>query len=244
MKNRSVINLFTTVAVSAVLIFAAALTAPLLAEEPRVQSETKSLVEDPIQILISLEERRLFLLSSGDTLFHAPVGIGKGTQLSFEGRTYVFDTPKGTRKVIKKEEHPLWTPPDWHYHEKAQARGYKVVRLQEGETYRLSDGTSLEIRDGEVGRRNLFGNWWPITPGSEIIFDNKIFVPPLTAPQRKITKILGTRKLDLGNGYYIHGTNDPSSVGDASSHGCIRMTNEDVEYLYEIVPLGTRVVIR
>ena len=41
----------------------------------------------------------------------------------------------------------------------------------------------------------------------------------------------------------IHGTLDPYSVGWASSHGCIRMNNKDVAELYEIVPVGTKVVI-
>ena len=41
----------------------------------------------------------------------------------------------------------------------------------------------------------------------------------------------------------IHGTLDPYSVGWASSHGCIRMNNEDVAELYKIISYGTKVVI-
>lgn len=44
--------------------------------------------------------------------------------------------------------------------------------------------------------------------------------------------------------YGIHGTNDPSSIGQVVSHGCIRMYNEDVLALASIVPIGTRVTIR
>ncbi|HEX3012572.1 MAG TPA: peptidoglycan-binding protein [Syntrophomonadaceae bacterium] len=43
--------------------------------------------------------------------------------------------------------------------------------------------------------------------------------------------------------YGIHGTNKPWSVGRSESHGCIRMLNRDVEALYELVSLGTRVRI-
>ncbi|MTV50902.1 L,D-transpeptidase family protein [Heliobacillus mobilis] len=43
--------------------------------------------------------------------------------------------------------------------------------------------------------------------------------------------------------YGIHGTNDPSSIGQAVSHGCIRMYNRDVLELSRIVPIGTPVVI-
>ncbi len=46
------------------------------------------------------------------------------------------------------------------------------------------------------------------------------------------------------NHYGIHGTNNPSSIGKAVSQGCIRMYNEDVLELANLVPNGTRVYIR
>ncbi|MBP1153803.1 MULTISPECIES: L,D-transpeptidase [unclassified Paenibacillus] len=44
--------------------------------------------------------------------------------------------------------------------------------------------------------------------------------------------------------YGIHGTNNPASIGQAVSHGCIRMYNSDVLALARLVPIGTRVTIR
>lgn len=44
-------------------------------------------------------------------------------------------------------------------------------------------------------------------------------------------------------GYGIHGTDNPASIGTPASHGCVRMYNEDVIKLYDIVPLGTPVKI-
>ena len=44
-------------------------------------------------------------------------------------------------------------------------------------------------------------------------------------------------------GYGIHGTNNPSSIGKAVSHGCIRLHNEDVIEIYDLTPLGTPVNI-
>jgi hypothetical protein len=41
----------------------------------------------------------------------------------------------------------------------------------------------------------------------------------------------------------LHGTNDPSSIGHAASHGCIRMRNDAIRLLARTVPLGTPVVI-
>lgn len=56
--------------------------------------------------------------------------------------------------------------------------------------------------------------------------------------------ILGTRWLALNKpGYGIHGTTEPESIGKASSAGCIRMLNRDVEELFTLVPVGTAVRI-
>jgi L,D-transpeptidase catalytic domain/Putative peptidoglycan binding domain len=41
----------------------------------------------------------------------------------------------------------------------------------------------------------------------------------------------------------IHGTNEPSSIGHYASHGCIRLSIPDVEELYDLVPVGTHVLI-
>lgn len=55
---------------------------------------------------------------------------------------------------------------------------------------------------------------------------------------------LGARALYLGSTLYrIHGTNQPWSIGQAVSSGCIRMRNEDVTDLYDRVPVGTRVIV-
>lgn len=47
----------------------------------------------------------------------------------------------------------------------------------------------------------------------------------------------------LGVSFGIHGTLDKYSVGWASSHGCIRMNNEEVAELYKIIHIGTKVTI-
>ena len=55
---------------------------------------------------------------------------------------------------------------------------------------------------------------------------------------------LGARALYLGSSMYrIHGTNEPSTIGQNMSSGCIRMMNEDVIDLYGRVPVGTKVIV-
>jgi lipoprotein-anchoring transpeptidase ErfK/SrfK len=48
----------------------------------------------------------------------------------------------------------------------------------------------------------------------------------------------------LGSSLYrIHGSNEPWTIGQAVSSGCIRMRNEDVIDLYDKVKVGTKVVV-
>jgi L,D-transpeptidase ErfK/SrfK len=55
---------------------------------------------------------------------------------------------------------------------------------------------------------------------------------------------LGSRVLQLGlPGYLIHGTNKPAGVGMRVSHGCVRLYPEDIEFLYDRIPVGTPVAI-
>ncbi|MDB5602640.1 MAG: ErfK/YbiS/YcfS/YnhG family protein [Xanthobacteraceae bacterium] len=55
---------------------------------------------------------------------------------------------------------------------------------------------------------------------------------------------LGARAMYLGSSLYrIHGTNDPTTIGQNVSSGCIRLTNDDVADLYERVGVGAKVVV-
>ena len=55
---------------------------------------------------------------------------------------------------------------------------------------------------------------------------------------------LGARALYLGSSLYrIHGTNEPYTIGQAVSSGCIRMLNDDVVDLYNRVKVGTKVIV-
>lgn len=55
------------------------------------------------------------------------------------------------------------------------------------------------------------------------------------------SEVLDTWK--LGGIIGLHGTNDPSSIGRRSSHGCIRMSNRNIKELVRILPLGTPIEI-
>lgn len=56
---------------------------------------------------------------------------------------------------------------------------------------------------------------------------------------------LGARAMYLGSSLYrIHGSNEPETIGQAVSSGCFRMTNEDVEDLYDRVSVGATVIVK
>ncbi|WP_352882827.1 L,D-transpeptidase [Mesorhizobium sp. M1396] len=73
-----------------------------------------------------------------------------------------------------------------------------------------------------------------------------VLVSPSAADQTSDEGMLpGARALYIGNTLYrVHGTNQPRTVGQANSSGCIRMTNEDVIDLYDRVKIGAQIIVR
>ncbi|MDO8142862.1 MAG: L,D-transpeptidase family protein [Candidatus Brocadiales bacterium] len=93
------------------------------------------------------------------------------------------------------------------------------------------------------------------TPVGTFEVKNKMKEPTWYSPNGGIfpyghpENILGTRWIGLKDkpdlyGYGIHGTTLPESIGTASSNGCVRMVNSDVEELYDFVTLDTEIIIQ
>ncbi|MGH7460516.1 MAG: L,D-transpeptidase, partial [Longimicrobiales bacterium] len=216
----------------------------VIASSPRSAPIRKAALSDrKMRVVVSTAERVLWLMRDTTVLLVAPVAVGMHQGFTWAGRTYDFKTPHSRRVVQAKGEDPIWVPPDWHYFEKAAADGLTPVQLKRGDVIHLSDNTRIEVRGEEIGRVNQFGNFWPFSPGTEIIFEGRIYIPPIGSVQRRVPLVLGTHKLEIGDGYLIHGTNENTSIGEAVSHGCVRMYNEDVALLYTRVPVGTPVYI-
>ena len=197
-------------------------------------------------IVVSIEEHRLWYRKAGEVLFTTQVATGSGKTLVREGGgAYKFDTPRGKLVIRSKEEEPVWVPPDWHFEEQAHKRGLGVARLRPGQALRMSDGSVLEVSGDDVVRRDASGRQTVLaaTDGREIVADGKIVVPPVGTNQRKYKGVLGSYRLNMGDGYALHGTNQPASIGRAVSHGCVRLRNEDIERLYGMVSVGTPVFI-
>ena len=114
----------------------------------------------------------------------------------------------------------------------ANGRFFKRYRVGTGKYDRTPLGTFV------VNDRIKEPVWWR-DDGKTVPFGDK-------------ENILGTRWMAMKatgatpavTGYGIHGTWDNDSIGKSESAGCIRMKNEDVEELFELVPIGTSVTIR
>lgn len=197
-----------------------------------------------MRIVVSLEQRRLWVLRRGDTLLSAPVAVGMGTSLRYGGQRWVFRTPRGVRTVLAKSADPIWVPPDWLYADAASTHGLRLARLEAGAPVRLRDGRLLAMRRGVAGLIDIDGGFDALPIDEHIVFDNTLFIPPPDSRNRRIPGQLGKYRLDLGDGYLLHGTPYQSSIGAAVTHGCIRLSDRDIAWLYAHVPVGTRVYIQ
>jgi LysM repeat protein len=138
--------------------------------------------------------------------------------------------------------------------------------IREGQTLKVIQGpVNIEIYKG----RHELQAWldqvclrtYPIaigasnkTPDGTFVVKSKMKNPPYQPQHKSPSEFkaagapdnpLGTRWIDIGNHYGIHGTIDPTSIGREVSEGCIRMHNKDVEELYDMVVAGgSKVTIR
>lgn len=198
-------------------------------------------------LVVSMADHRLWYKQGKEILFEAPVATGSGKELvGGSAGQWRFETPRGRLTVKGKDENPAWVPPDWHYVEQAHKKGLGIVHLDAGEAIPTGDGAVITTRNGEVVKRYPSGSAVSLgggVEGKEIVVNGNIVVPPYGTTARRYMGVLGTRRLELGDGYGIHGTDHPETIGQSVSHGCVRMRNEDIERLYPMVAVGTPVYI-
>lgn len=68
-------------------------------------------------------------------------------------------------------------------------------------------------------------------------------IPPPGHPSRYDAYALGEYKLDLGNGYMVHGTLYQRLLGKPVTHGCVRLGDDDLEEVYRSMSVGSKVFI-
>ena len=197
-------------------------------------------------IVVSIAENRLWYKLADSVLFTTRVATGTGKTLKRPGgKEYRFETPRGRLKVERKEVEPPWVPPDWHYIEMAKKKKMRTVKLDPTKDLKLSDGSAIAVVGHDVVKTMPNGDVIPyaVREGHEILADGRMVIPPLGTNQRRYSGVLGAFRLYMGDGYGIHGTDVPTSIGTQASHGCVRLRNEDIETLFQIVKVGTPVFI-
>jgi lipoprotein-anchoring transpeptidase ErfK/SrfK len=196
-----------------------------------------------LHVVVSLEDRKLWVVAGVDTVLEAPVAIGTGETLVFGEKNWTFDTPRGIRTIRDKDADPHWIPPEWHYAETAKEYGLKLGKLSLTKATPVSGGRKIMFRDGEAGIMHPDSGFAFLPLEEEIVFDSTLYVPPVGSKNRAVQGELGKYKLDTGGGVLLHGTPHQSSIGKAATHGCMRLRDEDIEWLYQFVPVGTKLYI-
>ncbi|MDD2928102.1 MAG: L,D-transpeptidase family protein [Candidatus Omnitrophica bacterium] len=193
-----------------------------------VMSWQKKIDDTNIKLLFSsalTPKSALYVIKPGDTL----------TKIAREFRT----TPELIKKsnglsddkIIPGRKIKVWKAPFSIVVDKSQ----NILLLKSDEeimkTYIVSTGknNSTPVGNFKITSKLINPTW---------------FKAGAVIPSGSPENILGTRWLGLDRpSYGIHGTTEPQSLGRQATQGCVRMTNQDVEELYIIVPIGTEVII-
>jgi hypothetical protein len=117
-----------------------------------------------------------------------------------------------------------------------------------------STGTGIVLKDPRNGKQWVFD-----TPVGERVVERKVkhpvwakpdwafieegWLPPKDPNERFDDASLGDYALYIGDGFIIHGTLFKSLLGRRVTHGCIRLGDEDLEFVYRHAPIGTRVYL-
>lgn len=162
-------------------------------EKEIVQLQTKLDKYTPSNayIIINTTDNHFYLYKGKKLIRDGICSTGKNERLvqSDGEKEFVFYTPLGVHRVLRKQTNPVWAKPDWAF-----------------------------IEDG-------------------------LPIPPRGHPSRFESGTLGAYKLELGDGYMIHGTIYKRFMGLNVTHGCVRMGDEDLEVVYKTMEVGSKVYI-
>ncbi|GBE71049.1 L,D-transpeptidase [Enterobacter roggenkampii] len=176
--------------------------------------------------------------------FAAQYGQGLSNMLEANPGVDPFLPKSGTRLVIPQQ---LILPDT--------VREGIVVNVAEMRLYYYPPGSNtvevLPIGIGQAGRetprnwvtaveRKQVGPTWSPTPNTRRAYAAEGKTLPAFVPAGPDNP-MGLYAIYIGRLYAIHGTNSNFGIGLRVSQGCIRLRNSDIKYLFDNVPVGTRV---
>lgn len=184
-------------------------------------------------LLAAGESRAQTLFALGETTYLDYAGTMPGSTYTAPGadETYLHVDVGDRRLAVMRGSEVLYRFPV------AVGKGYYLRHRDE-----QSGGWLFETPTGvyTVGRKEedpvwYAPDWYYVEKGRS--------VPTEDAPQRYFPGEMGEYALYLGDGLAIHGTRVQSSVGQASSHGCMRLSKKGIATVYPLVRVGTKVII-
>ena len=130
----------------------------------------------------------------------------------------------------------------------------KKLKIFQGPFEALVDLSEFELTvllHGQYVKRYRVGTGkMDTTPTGQFTVREKLENPTYYGPDGMVLEPndpqnpLGERWIDIGNSFGIHGTIDPGSIGKSESAGCVRMRNEDVAEVYDLLTVGSTVAIQ
>lgn len=202
--------------------------------------EGSRLVGSPLKIIVPLDSN--FPLEA----FAARYGQGLSNMLEANPGVDVYLPARGTTLTIPQQLILPDTPREGIVINVAEMRLY----------YYPPDGNSVEVLPigiGQAGRetprnwvtkveRKQEGPIWAPTANTRREYAKEGKTLPAMVPAGPENP-MGLYAIYIGRLYAIHGTNANFGIGLRVSQGCIRLRNDDIKYLFDTVPVGTRVQI-
>ena len=150
--------------------------------------------------------------------------------------------------------------------ERLRPKGVRIVidtyqnrlRLIDGDTVLrsgvCSTGTGIVLKDPRNGRQWIFDTplgertierktKHPIWAKPDWAFIEEGLLPPKDSAERFDNMSLGDYAMYMGDGYIIHGTLFKSLLGRRVTHGCVRLGDDDLEFVFKHAQIGTRVYL-
>ncbi|MDD5115643.1 MAG: L,D-transpeptidase family protein [Candidatus Omnitrophica bacterium] len=197
-------------------------------QSPDVGSWQKKIEDINIKLLFSptiTPESISYEIRSGDTLNKIARAHKTTTELIMRSNSI------GDSLIIPGRKIKIWNAPFSILVDKSQ----NIMLLK-------SDEEVIKTYVVSTGKDNC-------TPAGVFKIVNKLSNPTwfkagAVVPAGSPENVLGTRWMGFDlSGYGIHGTTEPKELGKQVTQGCVRLSNSDVEELYDIVPAGTEVTI-
>jgi len=157
----------------------------------KLQSKLEKYTPNNAYLIVNTSDNHFYLYKGKKLLRDGVCSTGKNERLvsADNSKEYIFHTPQGVRKVLRKQPNPVWAKPNWAF-------------VEEG-----------------------------------------VPIPPPGDPSRFESGTLGAYKLEIGDGYMIHGTIYKRFMGQNVTHGCVRLLDEDLEAVYKTMEIGSKVYI-